>query len=344
MNNPDDVTEHQLGREADATFQQTFAALKAAFNTAMGDLSQGVGGVDPFNPDKTATEIRQTAKQQNSRDQKNQTSIAEAIQDMMSMWLSNNKQFMFADPSKHEYLLEIVGTEMFNYFKRAGMDEMEVSTEATDLITDIINNTRGNLSDEDLMQMVEAGKTPKFPVVENPDEKDPANYHIKPKMRMNDMGDGAQVSIVPDDLNGTFNYIPDVKSMASGADVEMQQARQKALETLTSNPTVLQLLQVEGVQPQIKEILVSVLEDTGLKDAERFFQQSQTSPGLTQGGGSALPLQAGGVPPDFAAALAQGAIPPTAQPQGLPQSGQVPGGVQPGAGQAPVGQGAPRAF
>jgi len=326
----DAVTEYQQGRESDATFQQTFAALKAAFNTAMGDLSQGVGGVDPFSPDKTATEIRQSTKQQNSRDQKNQTSIAEAIQDMMSMWLSNNKQFLFADPDKKEYLLEIVGTELFNYFQRAGLDEMEISDEAMGYIGDIIQGMSGNVSDDDIMQMMDAAKTPKYPVIENPEEKDPYKISVKPKMRMNEMGDGAQLSIVPEDLNGTFNYIPDVKSMASGADVELQNARQQALNTLISNPTVLQLLQLEGVQPQIKEILISVLEDTGLRDAERFFQTQQATP---TGGGPEQALQTGGVPPELAATLNAGANPATTQPTGLPQQGQVPGGVQSSMGQ-----------
>lgn len=325
VDQPDAVTEYQQGRESDTTFQQTFGALKAAFNTAMGDLSQGVGGIDPFNPDKTATEIKQSAKQQNSRDQKNQTSIAEAIQDMMSMWLSNNKQFLFADPNKQEYVLEIVGTELFNYFQRAGLDEMEVSDEAMQYIGSIIEETGGNLSDEDMMQMVEAGKTPKYPVIENPNEKDPEKISVKPKMSMNDMGDGARLSIVPQDLDGTFNYIPDVKSMASGADAEMQSSLQRAIDRLTTSPVVLQLLQLEGVTPSIKELLMSELEGAGLRDAERYFPTQQ--PGTPAGGGSEQALQAGGVPPDIAAAINAGANPNAAQPQGLPQPGQVPGGA-----------------
>jgi len=342
----DAVTEHQSSSQAEQTFQTTFGALKAAFSSAMGDLSQGIGGVDPFNPEKTATEIKQSAKQQNSRDQKNQTSIAETIQDMMSMWLSNNKQFLFADPAKHEYILRIVGTELFNYFRRAGLDEMELSDEAMQMIGQTIEAQAGNLSDEDIMQMIEAGKTPRYPVIENPDEKDPYKLQVKPKMRMNDMGDGAEVSIVPEDLNGTFDYIPDVKSMASGADVELQNSMQRAIDRLTTNPTVLQLLQQEGVQPQIKELLISELEGTGLKDAERFFQQSQPQiqPGAPQGGGLEQNLQVGGIPADLASTLTAGANPAAAGPQGLPNSGQIPGGPGPAGSQVPSIQGSPGSF
>ncbi|MCK9355141.1 MAG: hypothetical protein M0P59_13435 [Gallionella sp.] len=343
----DAVTEHQTGGESDRTFQTVYSALKSAFNTAMGDMSQGVSNVDPLARQKTATEIKESTKQQNSRDQKNQTSISEAIQDMMSMWLSNNQQFLFADKGKQEYILEIVGTELFNYFQRAGLDGMELAPEAMQAIGDIIAQTGGNMSDDDMMQMVEAGKTPKFPIIKNPKEKDPSKLEITPKMRMNDMGDGAQLSLVPEDLNGTFNYVPDVKSMAAGADAELQNALQRAIDQLTTNPTVLQLLQLEGVQPSMKELMVDSLTGLGLQDAERYFPaaKQQQIPGATgAGGGSELPLQAGGLPADISATLAAGANPNSPQPQGLPNTGQVSGGSVPASGQGGGLQTSPQAF
>lgn len=343
----DAVTEHQSGGEADRTFQTVYSALKSAFNTAMGDLSQGISNVDPLNPKKTATEIRESSKQQNSRDQKNQTSIGEAIEDMMSMWLSNNKQFLFIDPNKKEYILEIVGTELFGYFQRAGLDGMELRPEAMQIIGDIITEKDGNVSDEDMQQMVDAGKTPKFPVFTNPKEKDPTKLEIKPKMRMNEMGDGAQVSIVPEDLEGTFNYVPDVKSMAAGADQELQSALQRAIDQITQNPLVIQLLQQEGVTPSLKELMITSLTGIGLQDAERYFpssQSSQVQPGAPTGGGPQQPLPTGGIPPELAATLDAGANPPTAQPQGLSQPGQVPGGPGPALGQGGGIPQSPQAF
>jgi len=38
-------------------FQTAYSAAVAAFNTAMGDMSQGISSVDPMNPKKTATEM-----------------------------------------------------------------------------------------------------------------------------------------------------------------------------------------------------------------------------------------------------------------------------------------------
>lgn len=326
MNRPDAVTEFQGSTAPIQYFQTTHSALIAAFNTAMGDLSQGNSGVDPFNPQKTATEIKQSVSQQNSRDQMNQNSLAEAIEDMMSMWLVNNQQFLFADDRAQEYILRIVGSDLYNYFQRAGMDEMEVTNEAMQAIGDVVHQQGGNVSDDDMQALIDAGQTPKFPVFSNPNEKDPAKLEYKPKMRVNEMGDGAEVSIMPDDLEGNYDYVADVKSMASGADSDLQQARQKAIADLTGNPVVLQLLQLEGIKPQIKELLVSELEDLGLKDAERFFGkidngQNQIASQPQQGNGTQSPQQVGGLPAG-APASTQGIIPGQApQPQGLPQQG-----------------------
>ena len=90
MNSQDAVMEHSGSGEPLKYFQTTYSALVSAFNTAMGDSSQGVGGVDPFNPDKTATEVRKMDKQQNVRDQDNQNALSDALKDMMIMWISNN--------------------------------------------------------------------------------------------------------------------------------------------------------------------------------------------------------------------------------------------------------------
>lgn len=344
VNRPDAVTEHETRGEAMQYFQTTYAALKSAFATAMGDLSQGVSNIDPMSQDKTATEVRQSAKQQNSRDQKNQTSLAEAIQDMMSMWIANNKQFLFADPAKKEYILRIIGSDLFNYFQRAGLDEMEVAPEAMTMIGELVAQQGGNMSDEDIQALLDSGKTPKFPVFDNPNEKDPEKLVARPKLRMNDMGDGAELSLVPDDLNGNYDYIADVRSMATGADMELQQARLQALNTLTSNPTVLQLLTSEGVSPNIKELLISVFEGTGLTDAERFFNTNQAQPGLAPGGGPGVPGQVGGIPPELATTITGGNAAPPAQPGGLPGQGQIPAGVPGQAGNGASVPPAPPAF
>jgi len=55
-------------------------------------------------------------------------------------------------------------------------------------------------------------------------------------MTIGDMGNEAELTIVPEDLEGTYDYIPDVKSMAAGSSDQLQQARTDAINRLTTNP------------------------------------------------------------------------------------------------------------
>lgn len=323
MNRPDAVTEMQSNGEAVRYFETTYSALVSAFNTAMGMMSQGTSGVDQFNPEKTATEIRAVQKQQNARDEKNQTDLAEFIKDIMMFWLSNNKQFIFTDPNKHEHLLRIIGQENFAYFKQAGMDEMVISPEAVKTIGDIIEQNP-NTTDAEIMQMMDAGSLPKYPVVENPGEKDLDKIRLKPKMRVNETGDIADIYAVPEDFEGTYDYIADVKSMSVGASDELIQGRMNAIQTLTTNPVVLQLLQGEGFRPKVKELLESSFEDLGLKDAGRFFEKLPPPQPMING---QAPGQAPGTPQ---AGINQmgGVQPPVGQP-GIPQPPQAPAPIGP---------------
>jgi hypothetical protein len=296
INQENAVTEHVGSGEPLRYFQTTYSSLVAAFNTAMGDSSQGIGGVDPFNPNKTATEINKQAAQQNVRDQDNQNALSDALKDMMSMWLSNNQQFLFANPDMSEYILKIIGEKDFAFFKRAGMSDMVLDNESSQTIADAILAQNGDVNDLQMQELMNAAYTPAYPVVENPGEKDVEKLRIKPKMKIDDTGTEAEISMVPEDLNGTFNYVPDVKSMGAGADQEMQEARKQATDLLFNNQNVLALLQQEGKQPNASEILTEIFESSGTRDASRFFTDIKSAS------------------PDQGAAQAAGVEPPLAQP------------------------------
>lgn len=262
MDQVDAVTEHTGSPQPMQLFQATYSALSAAFNQAMGDLSQQVAQEDPFSGDaKTATEVKFVSKQQNARDQKNQTSLAEALQDMMSMWISNNKQFLFTDMKKKEYLLNILGGELFSYFQRSGLADYTISTENMQMMGKMIEDNP-NLSDEDLALYADSAKEPLHPVIENPDEKDPEKLIVKPKMRINDMGDGAELSVVPEDMEGTYDYIADVQSMATGAIQESQKMLTTMFQQIT-DPNVIQLLAQEQVRPNVKEMIIDLSNAIG---------------------------------------------------------------------------------
>ena len=307
MSRPDAVTEMQSSGEAIRYFETSYGALVSAFNTAMGMMSQGTSGVNPFEAEKTATEVRASMAQQNARDTKNQNDLAEFIKDFVMMWVSNNKQFLFQDPKKREFVMKIVGNNNFEYFKRSGLDQMILPPEAASTISDIIEQDP-KMSDAQIAELVEAGQIPKHPVVENPNEKDPSKLKIKPKMKVNEVGDGATLYVTPEDLEGTFDYIPDVKSMAMGNDAELMRARSEAIEVAVNQPNMVQLLAQDGWRLKFKDLLEANYEDKGFRDAEKYFEKIQPDEGQIQ-------AQSG----------LQGGIPQMGGPQQNPSVPRVPG-------------------
>lgn len=331
MNSQDAVVEHQGTGESLKYFQTTYSALKSSLAQAMGEMSQGTGGLDPFTPDKTATEIKATVKQQNARDEANQGVLSDMITDMMRMWISNNQQFLFADPDQHEYVMRIIGQENFEYFKRSGLDQMTIPDESMESIAEILALKNGDVSDSELQSLTQAAEVPLYPVIKNPEEKRADKQEIERKMRPSPMGDSAELSLTPDDLEGAYDYIPDVKSMSMGAYQEQLEALNRTFEMLT-NPQVLQMLQMEGVTPNVKDLVSAILESAGLRDTERYFKESQASPGVQ-------PNMAQPGLPGVPSALPQGG-----QQMAGPQAVQIPGGVPMGVpgelGQGPSVQGA----
>jgi hypothetical protein len=165
-----------------------------------------------------------------------------------------------------------------------------------------------------LQQLTQASEVPMYPVIENPNEKNVNKQEIKPKLRPSPLGDSAELSLVPDDLSGMYDYIPDVKSMSMGAYQEQLQSLNQTFEMLT-NPQVLTMLQSEGVTPNVKDLIGSILEANGLRDTERYFKEAQASPG---------------VQPDMAQPGLPGASsppPPGGEQMAGPQAVQEPGGL-----------------
>lgn len=328
----DAIQEHVGSPDALRYFQQTLTALIAEFNKGMGDLSEGVSNLDSFSNNKTATEVKQTAQQQNVRDQDNQNVLADAINDMMSMWISNNQQFLLANPDASEYVLRVVGKDTYDAFVKAGFDQMTVPDETIMALKDIVDMQGGAVQPEHLQALYQAGQVPLHPVLENPSVTNPAKQTYKPKMRIAPDGSAADLSVLPADLEGEYDYIADVKSMSIGATQDLLKSQNNLLTTLT-NPQVLLLLQQQGVKPNVKELIESISENSGLSDAEKYFGTVDTSQGPSQN------LQQPGL----------SGTPPTPPQNGqqmggsanVQNGGGTPSGIFPGMGNGPSVQGAP---
>jgi hypothetical protein len=238
--------------------------------------------VTPFNPEKTATEIKASEKQKLSRDQQNQIYLEQALKDQMMLWQRNNQQFMFDDPTRKIITLRIVGKEMIKDLQESGLDSESMDEEVLTALKEMIDESGGEVSDGMLDRVARSVKTYKHSVITNPEEMDPENFQVKPKLEVE--GDTGSLHILPEDLDGMYDYIPVVTSMAVNAADMQREGRDQALQLLLS-PTVQQQLQLEGEKLKVKELLVQTLEDKGVTDADKFFESIQQQPNLTGAGG-----------------------------------------------------------
>lgn len=324
MQNPDQVQEMQFSQQFIANFNATYPALVAAFNTAMGSESLGTSNIKGTFTDKTATEVKQLSAQQNTRDQYNQLYLSEFLQDIMLMWLSNNKQYLLDDPEKHYHVLKIIGKDKIQELQALKLDDTEIPDEALQTISDTVVAHPEGVTDQMLSEIVNDVSIPTNPVVTNPLEENPENYTVKNKLDVKKNGEEADLYIERDDFEGEFDYVPDVQSMAAGAGQMQQDARERFMERIL-NPQVQTMLQMQGEAVNIKDLLVSDAEHAGYRDAEGLFKP------IEQGGQGALgasPMAPGptgaqgiqGIPPSLPPQPVPGGIP---QPQGLPNPGEI---------------------
>src|SRR5690606_22710488 len=107
-------------------------------------------------------------------------------------------------------------------------------------------------------------------------------------------------------------------AMSLGTDQDEKQGRSVAITALMSNPNVLGMLQQSGTRPKFKELFVQWLEDSGFKDAEKFFESIQASSGMPGVGQGAEPNgEMGGIPP----------MTPPGQEPSIPNIGQAANGL-----------------
>jgi len=284
MNNP--MTDFRLVESrsnAAQFFNNTYSVLVSAMMNALGESSLGVSNIQPYQNDKTATEVKALQLQRNARDNYNQLMLAESMKRQLMLWHTMNQLLLFSDPEKQSYIIRIVGKDAIKYFQNQGMDQMQIPQEANDLMSaqsdisyggdmsQLANN--GILPDQHLM--------PKFPVNIGSKEKP----KLVPKLNIEGT-DGATIYVEPEDIKGQYDFSIDVESMTVTADEERRQARQTAVSLLVSNPNILALLQQEGIRPKFKELFITWLEDLGFNDAEKFFENAQVQQGTPGQSGS----------------------------------------------------------
>lgn len=287
---PNNIIEHQSGTQVVQQFSTTYQVLKSAFNTALGETSAGVSNLNPTTTEKTATEVRATFTQMQSRDQFNQLYLSESLKDQMVMWVKLIQQFLFDEPDKYNIIFKITGMDALNDLKRYALDDMEVPDEVTNQLADMIQ-ANPNMIDPSMIQtIVEQTSIPAVPVNTTPNKR---VGEFVPKLEMDKYGEFAVLRVEPNDIEGNYDYIPDVKSMAVGTSDQLAAGRNQLLQTLLS-PAVNAQLQSEGDKIKLKELIISIAEDNGVRNAGKFFESVQTGvgqPGVP--GGEQSPIQQG---------------------------------------------------
>lgn len=316
-NSVNNIQQMQFSGAAMSNFQVMYGALVNAYNNAMGEMSQGTGVADPFSPDKTATEVRASERQKLTRDQQNQLYLEQSLKDMMQLWVANNKQFIFSDPTKIVLPLRIAGKEILKDLQQLGLADTTMDNDVLSTLRDLIIDNAGDISDSELQLIAQNAKSYKYPVITNP-EADYNEYEVKGKLDMD--GESGTLYLMPEDFEGVYDYVPSVQSMAVNANEEKKQGREKALQLILGQP-VQQQLQLEGERANIKELLVRVLEDNGVADANQYFETiGGGNPGTPQ-----MPGNQAGMPDGGMAVPPTGNVPggetPVPQPQGLQQMG-----------------------
>ena len=298
-----DVVSHDQSPTGVTEFATTYRLLIGAMQEGLGETSAGVSGAMPGSSDKTATEIRDSSQQRLSRDNFNQIFLAEAIKKQMMFWQRMNQQFLFTDKEKVK-VIRIVGKEAIRYFEKVGLTDMSVSDEVLEM-----------LASEDFAGMDL-----------NPKEFATDNYpvgvegEVLPKFSTDQMGEVGHLLLEPDDLSGTYDYIPDIESMALPDEAQLLNVKKQLVE-LAQNPQVAQSLAMEGYKLKSKELMEDFFEQAGLKDADKYFDKLPSSGGLNgefnQGGAGGVGPSPVGAGPNQAQGMA-GGIPTNAGAQ-VPQ-------------------------
>lgn len=328
MNSPNvDVQVMKMDSSVSQNFQSIYQVLVGSLMNALGEQSQQMSSTNPFEGSGkvTATEIKDTSYTRNVRDNMNKVFLAEALKQQIMLWHSMNQQLMFTAKADKLKIIRIVGRDAAEFFGRQGLSDIRPTQQ--DSMDTASAMAQG-------LQPPQINPGPRFAVNVG---KSPDGMPMEvPKYMPDEMGGGGNLIIEPGDLEGYYDYIPDIESMAAPSTQDVEQKLASLLMTMT-NPAIVQGLAAEGVRPKYKELLVKGIESTNvIKDADAYFEDiSNANPmmgGMQNGqpqNGQAVP--GGGQPPT-------GGVPA----QGVnPTGGMAPGAVPPSGAGNQVSSGGP---
>src|SRR3990167_7082775 len=278
MNDPaTDVLPYEVSNAGIAEFAQTYRFLVGAMQEALGESSQGLSTMVPGEPEKTATEIRDVAMSRNVRDNFNQMFLSEAIKDQMMFWFQMDQQFLFSGKKDKARIFRIVGKDAIDFFAQQGLADRDI--------------TDGTLLSMGEPEMLEKMADPDFDInlLSTPTHEVETKKGFVPKLEIDETGESANLAVESDDLSGTYDYIPNVKSMGTPDPPQVQALTQ--LMILAKDPSAVQIRAMEGKRLKLSELEKDLFITLGLKDTNKYYENIQTGgePGTINEGGGELP-------------------------------------------------------
>ena len=303
MNTPNtDVQIMQMNNGDDASYAEINDVITGQLLNALGESSQGVSQINPTQDSGrvTATEVKDTAFTRNVRDNMNQIFLSDAIKKQVMFWHSMNQQFMFQGAKEKAKIIRIVGKDAVDFFNRAGLSDVRPTHD------DALSMAQGN-------EPADVPIGPRFPIDLNDGMGEVA------KFQPDEYGAGGNLIIEPGDLSGNYDYIPDIESMKTPSQDQIEAKLTSILATIT-NPAISQMLAAEGKKVKVADLLVKMFEATNVvKDADAYFEDlppQQPMMGAPTPDGQQT--NTGGSPAPEAGAPAQGNGGNTGVPAGAP--------------------------
>lgn len=294
-----DVIPFQQGTTALTKFKEHFGLITSLIMEGVGETGQDVSQIQQNISDKTATEVKDQAMLRTASDNANKLLLSQAIAKMIYFWFSMDQQFI--DGHK---LVRIVGKEALQYLIEEGLSGFTLTQEGFQFVSDYAEENGINF-DEAYETLRVQGYLDQYAEPIYPEQMDGQQL---PKLQLDKDGKAGFLLIKPEDIQGEYDFIPDVEAMSLPNDQVKLQGRQMLFESMLK---VAQPLTEQGFRPKWKEILEKLGDVANVDDVDQLFEVLP-QPEMPQGGlNETIP--------------GSGVAPPEGNPgQGLPTGGVLP--------------------
>jgi len=270
MNTPGkDVVPYETSPSGVSEFVNTYRFLIGAIQEALGETSAAISNLTPGESKKTATEIKDLAITRRARDNFNQIFLSEAIKRQMNLWYLMNQQFLFTNPREKVKIIRVVGKDALSFFQQQGLSEYGLSEED-------IQKLSGEEMEGVNINPAQLAK-PLYPVGKGEE--------ALPKFMVEPGGQVGHLLLEPEDLTGSYDYIPDIETMAVPDEAQVVALKNQLIE-ISKDATIAGLLAQGGYQLKMKEVLEDFFETAGMKDADKYFERIKGGVNVTNQAGA----------------------------------------------------------